>query len=62
MGTLDRLLRTLIAVFIGILYLLDVLTGTWAIIVGTIAIVFLLTSFIGTCPLYLPFDLPVKNQ
>jgi hypothetical protein len=42
---------------IAILFFTDQITGTAAIILGIFAIVFLLTSAIGFCPLYLPLKL-----
>jgi Protein of unknown function (DUF2892) len=57
MGSIDRALRLLAVVVIGILYFTDQITGTAAIILGIIAVVFLLTSAIGFCPLYLPLKL-----
>ncbi|MDZ7717421.1 MAG: DUF2892 domain-containing protein [Balneolaceae bacterium] len=62
MGTIDRSIRTLIAVIVGILYFAGQISGTTAIILGVLAIVFLLTSFIGTCPLYLPFGLSTNKD
>mgnify|MGYP000315342445 CR=1 FL=1 len=62
MGTIDRLLRTLIAIVVGVLYFTDVITGTTAIILGILAVVFLLTSFLSTCPLYMPFGLSTRKQ
>ena len=47
----------LLAIIIGILYLTDRISGTAAIILGIIAIIFLLTSLVGTCPLYIPFKI-----
>lgn len=55
MGGLDKTIRLLIAIVIGALYFTNVISGTLAIILGVLAIVFLLTSFIGFCPLYSPF-------
>jgi hypothetical protein len=57
MGSIDKIVRVLVAVVIGILYFTDQITGTAAIILGIFAIVFLLTSAIGFCPLYLPLKL-----
>jgi hypothetical protein len=57
MGSIDKLVRVLIAVVIGVLYFTDQITGTAAIILGIFAVVFLLTSAIGFCPLYLPLKL-----
>lgn len=57
MGTTDRIIRLLIAVAIGILYFTNVISGTLAIVLGILAGVFVLTSFIGFCPLYLPLGI-----
>lgn len=57
MGTVDRTVRILIAIAIGVLLLTGQISGTVAIILGILAIVFVVTSLISTCPLYLPFGL-----
>jgi hypothetical protein len=57
MGSIDRALRVLAAVVIGILYFTNQITGTAAIILSILAVVFLLTSVIAFCPLYLPLKL-----
>ncbi|RIY36324.1 hypothetical protein CKY20_07510 [Capnocytophaga canis] len=57
MGATDRIIRLLIAVAIGILYFTNVISGTLAIVLGILAGVFVLTSFIGFCPLYLPLGI-----
>ena len=61
MGTADRAIRILIAVAIGVLYFMNVISGTVAIVLGIIAVVFLLTSFIGSCPAYIPFGLSTRK-
>ncbi len=62
MGTIDKIIRISIAVLIAILYFTKVLTGTWAIILGVLGAVFLVTSLIGFCPLYLPFGISTRNK
>ncbi len=57
MGSIDRALRILAAVVIGILYFTNQITGIAAIILGILAVVFLLTSVVAFCPLYLPLKL-----
>lgn len=52
MGVIDRIIRVSLAVLIAILYFTDVISGTWAIILGVLSIVFLLTSLVSFCPLY----------
>jgi hypothetical protein len=57
MGTADKAIRILIAVVIAALYFTKVISGTLAIILTILAAVLVLTSFIGFCPLYLPFGI-----
>jgi O-antigen/teichoic acid export membrane protein len=62
LGTLDRVIRISLVVLIAILYFTNVISGTWAIILGILAVVFLLTSLIGFCPLYLPFGISTRKK
>jgi hypothetical protein len=62
MGSADRIIRILAAVVIGILILAGQLTGTAAIILGVLAVIFLVTSFISFCPLYLPFKFSTSKH
>lgn len=55
MGTVDRVFRILVAIVIAILYLADVISGTTALILLVVGVVFLLTSLVSFCPLYAPF-------
>jgi hypothetical protein len=55
MGSLDRVIRTILAVLVAILYFTDQISGIAAIILGIFAVIFLLTSFVSFCPLYAPF-------
>jgi len=57
MGTIDRIIRASIAILIVILYFTGKISGAVAIILGIIAVAFLLTSFIGWCPIYKPFGI-----
>ena len=52
MGTMDRGIRLALAALIAVLFFTNVIGGTAAIVLGVIAIVFALTSFISFCPLY----------
>lgn len=62
MGTVDRVLRVLVAVVVGALYLAGQITGTAAIILGIVAAIFLLTGFVGFCPLYAPFRISTRGK
>ena len=50
MGTIDRVVRILVAIAVLVLYLTHVIAGPVAIVLGVIAAVFVLTSFVGVCP------------
>lgn len=52
MGTVDKAIRIIIALIIGILFFTKVITGTLGIVLLIVAGVFLLTSLISFCPLY----------
>lgn len=62
MGNADRVIRTLLAILVGILYYTGIISGTTAVVLGIIAVVFLLTSLVSTCPLYMPFGLSTKKD
>ncbi len=62
MGTTDRVIRSLVAVAIVILYLMHLISGTLAIVLGVIAVVFLATSFVSFCPGYLPFGFSTRKR
>lgn len=62
MGTTDRILRLLVAVIVAILYATDQITGTTAVILLILSGVFILTSFMSFCPLYLPFGISTKKN
>ncbi|EAR17112.1 hypothetical protein RB2501_09420 [Robiginitalea biformata HTCC2501] len=57
MGSVDRVIRLLIAAVIGVLYYTGTVSGTLGIVLLILAGVFILTSFISFCPLYAPFGL-----
>ena len=62
MGTIDRLIRIMAAVSIGMFYLMDMISGTTAIVLGIVALVFLITSFMSWCPAYLPFGISTRKR
>ena len=48
----DAVIRVMVAALVAVLYFTNVITGTLAIILGVVAIIFTLTAFINFCPLY----------
>jgi hypothetical protein len=57
MGTIDKVVRILIALVIAVLYFTHVITGVLGIVLLVVAVVFVATSFLSFCPLYLPFGI-----
>jgi uncharacterized membrane protein len=57
MGTTDKTIRILVAVVIAGLYFGNIITGTLAIVLMVLAVVFLVTSLINFCPLYAIFGM-----
>lgn len=62
MGTIDRVLRVTVAVIIGILYLTGQISGIAAIVLGAIAVIFVATSIVSTCPLYMPLGINTRKD
>lgn len=61
-GLADRIVRILFAVVVAILYFAGVLSGPVAIVLGGIAAVLFLTSLVGVCPIYLPFNFTTRKK
>ena len=57
MGSADRIIRVLAAVVLIALYFGNVVTGTLGIVLLVVAGVFIATSLVSFCPLYLPLGL-----
>jgi hypothetical protein len=57
MGTADRVVRVSLAVLFAILFFTETVSGTMGYVLLALAGIFLLTSLVQTCPLYLPFGL-----
>jgi hypothetical protein len=62
MGGTDRVIRIVIALAIGVLYFTGAISGTLAVLLGIVAVAFLVTSLLGWCPSYLPFGLSTRKS
>jgi hypothetical protein len=62
MGSVDRAVRIILALIVAGLYFTGHISGITAIILGVIAVIFLLTSFIAFCPLYVPLKLSTRAK
>lgn len=62
MGRLDRLFRIVAALVIAYLYFFtDMIEGPLGVGLLVVAAIFVLTSFIGFCPLYAPFGMSTRK-
>lgn len=62
MGKADKVVRILVAIAITGLYFANLISGTVAIVLLVLAGVFVLTSFMSFCPLYLPFGISTRKK
>ncbi|MBU0697516.1 MAG: DUF2892 domain-containing protein [Bacteroidetes bacterium] len=60
MGIADRLIRTVIALSILVLYFMGIISGVVAIIGIVLSVIFLVTSMMSFCPLYKLFNFSTK--
>ena len=60
-GTIDRIVRLVLAVILATLYFTGTVSGTLGIVFLVLGVVFALTAAVSICPLYLPFGLSTRN-
>ena len=51
-STLDRIIRMIIAIVLGVMVLSGAVSGTWAIILAVVALALFVTGIVGMCWLY----------
>lgn len=62
MGAADRIVRLLFTLVVVVLLLTRTISGLAAVILGIIALIFLVTSLIGFCPLYVPLKISTRRN
>ena len=62
MAIVDRIFRVVLVALVAVLYFTHVLSPVAAIILGVLAVVFLLTSIVGTCPIYMLLGISTKRK
>jgi Protein of unknown function (DUF2892) len=62
MGILDRIGRVVLVALVAVLYFTHVLSPLAAVILGILSVVFLLTSIVGMCPIYLALGISTKRK
>jgi hypothetical protein len=62
MSSTDRIGRVIFAVLVVLLYLMDIISGSVAIVLFVIAAIFVATSAISFCPIYTIFGINTKRS
>jgi hypothetical protein len=62
MGLIDKVIRILIAFVVVILFFTNVISGILAIVLLALSGIFILTSLVGFCPLYLPLRIRTNKK
>ena len=57
MSNTDRIVRVVVAALFAYLYFSGTVAGTLGIVLVVLGAVFLLTSVVAFCPLYVPFQI-----
>ncbi|MGB8958588.1 MAG: DUF2892 domain-containing protein [Candidatus Aminicenantales bacterium] len=60
MGRLDRTIRLVVALVFVLLVIARMIKGTAAIVLVILAAIFVLTTLLGFCPLYVPLGASTK--
>jgi hypothetical protein len=60
-GSVDKIIRLVVAALFVVLYFTGIITGVWGIVILVLAAMFVITSLISFCPLYLPFGIKTNN-
>ncbi len=61
MGTTDRIIRLVLAALFLVLYFGNIVGGVLGIVLLILAVVFILTSIVSFCPLYVPFKISTRK-
>ena len=62
MGAADRIIRIVLALVVLVLYLTGVISGWLAIVLGILAVIWVLTGIVGFCPAYTLFKVSTKKK
>lgn len=62
MGTIDKAIRLIVAGLIIGLYFAGNISGKVALVLLAFALIFILTSLVSFCPLYLPLGLSTRKK
>ena len=61
-GLLDRLVRLGLVALVAVLFFTGQLSAVAAVILGVLAVVFLATTAVGVCPLYMACGISTRKR
>jgi hypothetical protein len=61
-GSIDKVIRILMALLVITLYFTQVISGTVAVILLIVSAILILTSVISFCPIYWPFGISTDKK
>ena len=61
-GTVDKAVRLLVAVVVVVLYFTHIITGALAVILLALAAIFVVTSLISLCPIWLVLGVSTRKK
>jgi len=62
MGSADKMIRIIIAAIITGLFIGNIISGAVGYLLLALAGIFVLTSFVSFCPLYIPFGISTRKK
>ena len=60
-GSTDKMIRLVIAAVVAVLYFTKI-SGTMAIVLGVVAIIFAVTAFLNFCPIWAAFGINTNKN
>ncbi|TNE81811.1 MAG: DUF2892 domain-containing protein [Bacteroidetes bacterium] len=62
MSTVDRIVRVIIALIVAVLYYMQIIDGTVAIVLLALSAIFVLTSLLSFCPIYAALGISTASK
>jgi hypothetical protein len=61
-GIIDKAIRLLVAVVVVVLYFTHMITGTLAVILLALSAIFVVTSLLSLCPIWLALGISTRKK
>jgi hypothetical protein len=61
-GTIDKVIRILVAVVVVVLYFTNVVSGTLGLVLLALSAIFVVTSLLSICPIWMALGLSTRKK